>query len=88
MNIGFTSPVTQKKNGVMEQGFTTLYYKTIKMMAHTGLHDKTKTGLCSVCLYITKGMVEVHEENLIHNDILTLIKYIYAFVKELFCLFK
>ena len=42
MNIGFTSPVTQKKNGVIEQGFTTLYYKTIKMMAHTGLHDKPR----------------------------------------------
>ena len=38
----FTSPGTPQKNGLVEQGFFTLYYRMRAMMMHMVLHEKLK----------------------------------------------
>ena len=41
----FTSRGTPQQNGVVERGFSTLYYRMRAIMDHTRLHGKLKTCL-------------------------------------------
>ena len=45
----FTSPGTPQKNGVVEQGFATLYASMHTMMEHAELNEKLKTVLWPKC---------------------------------------
>ena len=69
----FMSPRTRQKNGVVERGFATLYYRMRAMMAHAGLHENLKTGLWPECAAtatkIENMMVNPHEEQFTHEKL-------------------
>ena len=56
---------------MIEQGFDTLSSKMRTMMAHTGIHDKLKTGLCPECATnstkLENIMINPHEEKCAHD---------------------
>ena len=67
----FTSQGTPQKNGVVEQGFSTLYSRMRAMMVYTGLHENLKTGLWPKCAATATKieiiMVNPHEEKCVHE---------------------
>ena len=52
IKLEFTSPGTPQKNGMAEQGFSTLYYRMSMMMSHMGIHENLKTDIWTNCMAI------------------------------------
>ena len=71
IKVEFTSPVTPQQNGVVEGGFYTLYPRILMMMAHVGIHENFKTGICPECVVtmtkLINIMVKPHEEKCAHE---------------------
>ena len=66
INFEFTSLGTKQKNGIVEWGFDTFYYRMHMMMSHMGINDNLNTFLFHNCSEnVTKLqtiMVNPHKE--------------------------
>ena len=71
INFEFTSPGTPQKNGVVKQGFATIYSQMRVMVAPAGLHENINTGLWPKYVATTtiaeNIMVNPHEEKCAHE---------------------